>query len=107
MAKLQAKFNKWLEAMRSKDEKARPYYITAVRYWSREERHDDAFYEYSIIAFNQDKEKAEEIYKMMYGSIVQTEPFGEMKIVDGRKDLSFIDKHSNFTLHDPQNRWHC
>lgn len=38
MAKLQAKFEKWLEAMRSKDDKVRPYYITAVRYWSREER---------------------------------------------------------------------
>ena len=28
MAKLQAKYDKWLKAMRNKDEKVRPYYIT-------------------------------------------------------------------------------
>ena len=107
MAKLQAKFEKWLETMRSKDDKVRPYYITAVRYWSREERNDDALFEYIIIAFNQNKEKAEEIYQMMYGAIVQTEPYGRMNIVDGRKDLFFIDEHPKLTLYDPQNRWHC
>lgn len=44
---------------------------------------------------------------MMYGTIVQTEPYGRMNIVDGRKDLSFIDEHPKLTLYDPQNRWHC
>lgn len=106
MAKLQVKFQRWLDALRSKDDKVRPYYIIAVRYWNREKRNDDASYEYMIIAFNQTKEKAEIIYKMMYGSIVQTEPYGQMSIIDGRKDLSFIDEHPKLTLYEPDNRWH-
>ena len=105
MAKLQAKYDKWLKAMRNKDVKVRPYYITAVRYWN-EEWNGTSDYEYVIIAFNQTKEKAEEIYKMMYGVIVQTEPFGTMSIIDGRKDLSFIDEHPKLTIYDPDNRWH-
>lgn len=60
MAKLQAKYDKWLKAMRNKDEKVRPYYITAVRYWN-EERNGTSDYEYVIIAFNQNKEKTEQI----------------------------------------------
>ena len=95
------------ESQIGSDDKVRPYYITAVRYWSREERNDDALIEYVVLAFNQSKEKAEEIYQMMYGAFVQTEPFGRMDIIDGRKDLSFIDEHPKFTLYDPQNRWHC
>ena len=105
MAKLQAKYDTWLKAMRNKEVKVRPYYITAVRYWN-EEWNGTSDYEYVIIAFNQTKEKAEEIYKMMYGVIVQTEPFGTMSIIDGRKDLSFIDEHPKLTLYDPDNRWH-
>lgn len=97
MAKLRAKYNKWLEAMRNKDEKVRPYYIAAVRHWDEGD-------EYVIIAFNQTKEKVEEIYKLMYGSIVNTEPYGEMSIVDGREDLSFIDEHPKITIYDPDNR---
>lgn len=93
MAKLQAKFNKWLDAMRSKDDKVYPYYITAVWYWSREERNDDALFEYVVIIF--------------YGTIVQTEPFGRMEVVYGRKDLFFIDEHPKLTLYAPQNRWYC
>ena len=99
MAKLQAKFNKWLEAMKSKDEKARPYYIAATRTWDEGD-------EYVVIAFNQNKEKAEEIYHMMYGVIVQTEPYGKMQIYNGLEDLSFIMNH-RFRIYDPQNRWHC
>ena len=107
MAKLQTKFDRWLETMRNKDDKVRPYYITAIRYWSSEERNDEANFEYVIIAFNQTKEKAEEIYQLMYGAIVQTEPYGKMNIIDGRKDLSFIDEHQKLSIHDPKNRWHC
>lgn len=99
MAKLQAKFNKWLEAMRNKDAKARPYYIAAIRHWDEGD-------EFVVIAFNQNNEKAEEIYNMMYGVIVMTEPFGKMDIINGLEDLSFIDNHK-VTLYDPRNRWHC
>ena len=43
---------------------------------------------------------------MMYDVIVQTEPFGTMSIIDGRKDLSLIDEHPKLTIYDPDNRWH-
>lgn len=98
MAKLQVKFNRWLEAVKNKDEKVRPYYIAATRTWDEGD-------EFVIIAFNQSKEKAEEIYNMMYGVIVLTEPYGEMNIYNGLEDLVFINEH-NYTLYQPKG-WHC
>lgn len=98
MAKLQVKFNRWLEAVKNKDEKVRPYYIAATRTWDEGD-------EFVIIAFNQNKEKAEEIYHMMYDVIVLTEPYGKMHIYNGLEDLTFINEH-NYTLYQP-NRWHC
>lgn len=101
MAKLKVKFDRWLEAMKNKDENTRPYYIAATRTW-------DSGDEYVVIAFNQNKEKAEEIYHRMYGVIVQTEPYGDMQIFNGLEDLSFIFNHKYITIYEPKGKgWHC
>lgn len=102
MAKLsreQKKFNKWMKELEEKPNTNKLYYVCGYIKYTH-------CIDYILFAFGLNKEKADEYYNMMYGTIMWQEPgaYGHIEIKNIKEDDSFL-KEKKYIFHDNHN-WH-